>query len=117
MHRRHASRPAQMSELRRVNVHMSNCRPWMPGGRPGNPGPQGWARSSEGESAESPAPSCRKAGQLSTQPFELPDFYVPYPARLSPHLEEARVHTREWAREMGMLEGSGVWTSEDLEAH
>ncbi|WP_418955385.1 terpene synthase family protein [Streptomyces tritici] len=51
------------------------------------------------------------------QPFVLPDFYVPYPARLNPHLEEARTHTREWARAMGMLEGSGVWEESDLEAH
>ena len=42
-----------------------------------------------------------------TQPFELPHFYMPYPARLNPHLEEARAHSTEWAREMGMLEGSG----------
>ncbi|MFD5082606.1 germacradienol/geosmin synthase [Kitasatospora sp. NPDC058406] len=52
-----------------------------------------------------------------TQPFELPSFYVPHPARLSPHLEQARVHSREWAREMGMLEGSGIWTQVDLDAH
>ncbi|WP_254878866.1 terpene synthase family protein [Streptomyces sp. NA04227] len=52
-----------------------------------------------------------------TQPFVLPDFYMPYPARLSPHLEEARTHSAEWAREMGMLEGSGVWDTSDLEAH
>ena len=26
------------------------------------------------------------------QPFQLPDFYMPYPARLNPHLEAARVH-------------------------
>lgn len=51
------------------------------------------------------------------QPFSLPDFYVPYPARLSPHLEEARRHTREWARGMGMLEGSGIWEEKDLDAH
>ncbi|WP_103515111.1 Geosmin synthase [Streptomyces sp. SM10] len=51
------------------------------------------------------------------QPFSLPDFYVPYPARLNPHLEAARSHTREWARGMGMLEGSGVWEAEDLESH
>ncbi|MFF9839704.1 germacradienol/geosmin synthase [Streptomyces sp. NPDC013740] len=51
------------------------------------------------------------------QPFVLPDFYVPYPARLNPHLEAARVHTRGWAREMGMLEGSGVWEEADLESH
>ncbi|WP_129841369.1 terpene synthase family protein [Streptomyces sp. RFCAC02] len=52
-----------------------------------------------------------------TQPFHLPAFYTPYPARLNPHLDEARAHTREWARSMGMLEGSGVWDERDLEAH
>ncbi|MFJ5261920.1 germacradienol/geosmin synthase Cyc2 [Streptomyces sp. NPDC088387] len=52
-----------------------------------------------------------------TQPFELPHFYMPYPARLNPHLEEARTHSTAWAREMGMLEGSGVWEQADLEAH
>ncbi|WP_369226295.1 germacradienol/geosmin synthase Cyc2 [Streptomyces sp. R39] len=52
-----------------------------------------------------------------TQPFELPHFYMPYPARLNPHLEEARAHSTEWARAMGMLEGSGIWTRADLEAH
>ncbi|MFF5933920.1 germacradienol/geosmin synthase [Streptomyces sp. NPDC012508] len=51
------------------------------------------------------------------QPFVLPDFYVPYPARLNPHVETARTHTREWAREMGMLEGSGVWEEHDLDSH
>ncbi|WP_338895466.1 germacradienol/geosmin synthase Cyc2 [Streptomyces sp. TG1A-60] len=52
-----------------------------------------------------------------TQPFELPHFYMPYPARLNPHLEEARTHSTAWARETGMLEGSGVWGQEDLDAH
>ncbi|MEV5946148.1 germacradienol/geosmin synthase [Streptomyces sp. NPDC051993] len=52
-----------------------------------------------------------------TQPFVLPDFYMPYPARLNPHLEAARAHTREWAAGMGMLEGSGIWELKDLEAH
>ncbi|MEV0975617.1 germacradienol/geosmin synthase Cyc2 [Streptomyces sp. NPDC049915] len=52
-----------------------------------------------------------------TQPFELPHFYMPYPARLNPHLEEARAHSTRWAREMGMLEGSGIWEQADLEAH
>ncbi|KPC81083.1 MULTISPECIES: terpene synthase family protein [Streptomyces] len=51
------------------------------------------------------------------QPFTLPDFYVPYPARLNAHLDAARSHTREWARGMGMLEGSGVWEEKDLESH
>ncbi|MFJ7068177.1 germacradienol/geosmin synthase [Streptomyces sp. NPDC101115] len=51
------------------------------------------------------------------QPFVLPDFYVPYPARLNPGLEAARAHTCAWAREMGMLEGSGVWEEADLRSH
>ncbi|MFI1016751.1 germacradienol/geosmin synthase [Streptomyces sp. NPDC020965] len=51
------------------------------------------------------------------QPFVLPDFYVPYPARLNSHVDEARAHTREWARGMGMLEGSGIWQERDLDAH
>ncbi|MFA7764308.1 terpene synthase family protein [Streptomyces sp. NRRL S-448] len=52
-----------------------------------------------------------------TQPFQLPDFYVPYPARLNPHLEDARTHTKRWARDFGMLEGSGVWEESDLDSH
>ncbi|WP_405450550.1 germacradienol/geosmin synthase [Streptomyces erythrochromogenes] len=52
-----------------------------------------------------------------TQPFQLPDFYVPYPARLNPHLEEARTHTKQWARDFAMLEGSGVWEESDLDSH
>jgi germacradienol/geosmin synthase len=54
---------------------------------------------------------------VQQQPFELPEFYMPYPARLNPHLEEARVHSKEWARELGMLEGSGVWVEKDLDSH
>jgi germacradienol/geosmin synthase len=51
------------------------------------------------------------------QPFELPRFYVPYPARLNPHLERARAHTKAWARDMDMLEGSGIWVESDLDSH
>src|SRR5947209_19897578 len=49
------------------------------------------------------------------QPYELPDFYMPYPARLNLHLDMARMHTKAWAREMGMLDappeehGAEVW--------
>ena len=55
--------------------------------------------------------------QAAQQPFQLPEFYLSYPARLNPHLEEARAHSKEWARGMGMLEGSGVWEERDLDAH
>ncbi|MEV5911479.1 germacradienol/geosmin synthase Cyc2 [Streptomyces chartreusis] len=54
---------------------------------------------------------------MTHQPFELPHFYMPYPARLNPHVDEARAHSTEWAREMGMLEGSGIWEQADLDAH
>ncbi|WP_113701505.1 terpene synthase family protein [Nonomuraea lactucae] len=54
---------------------------------------------------------------MTDQPFELPDFYLPYPARLNPHVEEARRHSRQWARTMGMLEGSGIWDEHDLDSH
>jgi germacradienol/geosmin synthase len=49
------------------------------------------------------------------RPYELPDFYMPYPARLNPHLDTAREHTKAWAREMGMLDapadapGANIW--------
>jgi germacradienol/geosmin synthase len=52
-----------------------------------------------------------------SQPFELPDFYVPYPARRSPYVEHARTQSTRWARDLGMLEGSDVWTEKDLLAH
>ncbi|MEU6456871.1 germacradienol/geosmin synthase Cyc2 [Streptomyces sp. NPDC047065] len=54
---------------------------------------------------------------MTQQPFELPHFYLPHPARLNPHLDEARAHSTAWAREMGMLEGSEVWAQSDLDAH
>jgi len=53
--------------------------------------------------------------------FVLPDFYLPYPARLNPHLEQARSHSLAWAREMGMLNapkrgGGLVWDEAALVA-
>ncbi|PRY61886.1 terpene synthase family protein [Glycomyces artemisiae] len=55
-------------------------------------------------------------------PFVLPTFYLPYPARLNPHVEGARAHARTWAKEMGMLdapaEGGGViWDEAELDRH
>ncbi|WP_434347618.1 family 2 encapsulin nanocompartment cargo protein terpene cyclase [Myxococcus virescens] len=37
------------------------------------------------------------------QPFQLPEFYVPWPARLNPNLESARAHTKAWSYQMGFL--------------
>jgi germacradienol/geosmin synthase len=45
------------------------------------------------------------------QPFKLPDFYMPWPARLNPNLEAARVHSKAWAYDMGILgsDEDAVW--------
>ena len=48
------------------------------------------------------------------QAFRLPEFYMPYPARQNPHIEQAAAHSPAWAREMGMLDaprngGGVVW--------
>jgi germacradienol/geosmin synthase len=57
------------------------------------------------------------------QPFQLPDFYMPWPARLNPNLEAARVHSKAWAYEMGILgsaeevEGSPIWDERTFDAH
>jgi germacradienol/geosmin synthase len=56
------------------------------------------------------------------QPFELPEFYMVHPARLNPNLEEARVHTRKWARDFDMLDtpafegGEIIWSEAKLDA-
>jgi germacradienol/geosmin synthase len=54
------------------------------------------------------------------QPFELPEFYSPYPARLNPHVERARAHSSGWAAGMGFLQpadGHRVWDEADLARH
>ncbi|MBV9143862.1 MAG: germacradienol/geosmin synthase [Pseudonocardiales bacterium] len=49
------------------------------------------------------------------RPYELPDFYLPHPARLNPHLDTAREHIKAWARDMGILDappeepGATIW--------
>nr|MCM0590555.1 germacradienol/geosmin synthase [Gloeotrichia echinulata DEX184] len=44
-------------------------------------------------------------------PFELPDFYMPWPARVNPNLEGARLHSKEWAYKVGILgsDDDAVW--------
>jgi germacradienol/geosmin synthase len=58
-----------------------------------------------------------------SQPFQLPDFYLGWPARLNPNLETARAHTKAWSREVGILDTPHedrtpeIWTEADLDAH
>ncbi len=55
------------------------------------------------------------------QPFQLPEFYMPYPARLNPNLERARTHSTAWAHEMDFIDvpqhGTVIWTDHDLDSH
>jgi germacradienol/geosmin synthase len=55
------------------------------------------------------------------QPFELPEFYMPYPARLNPNLERAREHSKAWAYEMDMIDvpqhGTKIWDEQDFDSH
>ncbi|MEU0468653.1 germacradienol/geosmin synthase [Amycolatopsis sp. NPDC006131] len=50
----------------------------------------------------------------------LPEIYMPYAFRMSPHLEEAREQNAQWCREMGFydsvpgVEAGGVWDEERL---
>ncbi|WP_174550933.1 terpene synthase family protein [Actinomadura macra] len=55
------------------------------------------------------------------QPFELPGFYMPHPARLNPHVDRAREHSRAWSHDVGILgpddTGPEVWDENDYDAH
>ncbi|AFY33408.1 family 2 encapsulin nanocompartment cargo protein terpene cyclase [Calothrix sp. PCC 7507] len=57
------------------------------------------------------------------QPFELPEFYTPWPARLNPNLEAARSHSKAWAYEMGILgseeeaQDEPIWDERTFDAH
>ena len=57
------------------------------------------------------------------QPFELPEFYTPHPARLNPHVDGARRHAKVWAREMGIIgepgqpQSDAIWDEQDLDSH
>jgi len=46
---------------------------------------------------------------------------MPYPARLNPHLEQARAHSKIWAYAMDMIDvpqhGTVIWTEHDLDSH
>jgi germacradienol/geosmin synthase len=48
----------------------------------------------------------------------LPDFYMPYAARVNSNLERSRRYCIDWAGQMGMLDlppsGAGIWDEENL---
>lgn len=54
--------------------------------------------------------------------FKMPEFYMPYPARLNPNLENSRVHVKSWAHDVGIIDGpagapgAGVWNENKLDS-
>nr|WP_184784647.1 germacradienol/geosmin synthase [Amycolatopsis jiangsuensis] len=46
---------------------------------------------------------------------------MPYPARLNPHLEGARAHSKQWASTMDMIDvpqhGTVIWDEHDFDSH
>ena len=57
------------------------------------------------------------------QSFELPDFYVPWPARRNPNVDIARVHSKAWAQQVGILgapqseDSPNIWSEHDFDRH
>ncbi len=71
-------------------------------------------------SAPDPVALAEPGQAPASRPFELPEFYLPHPARLNPHLARARAHSTAWARQMGFFEpqdGHRVWDEDDLRRH
>ncbi|SDW55290.1 germacradienol/geosmin synthase [Amycolatopsis xylanica] len=44
----------------------------------------------------------------------VPELYMPFQFRVSPHLDTARDHTVEWAREMGFFEAGSPWDEQRM---
>lgn len=70
-----------------------------------------------------PRPAPTRAGGIPDRsrnthgyPFVLPDLRVPWPARVNPHVDSARRHAKDWAREMGMLSGRGTWDEDTFDS-
>lgn len=49
-------------------------------------------------------------------PFVLPNLRVPWPARTNPHVDSARKHAKDWARDMGMLSSPGTWSEDTFDS-
>jgi germacradienol/geosmin synthase len=62
------------------------------------------------------------AAATAGYPFVLPPFRLPWPARLNPHLEQARKETKDWARAVGLLApvtappGPPIWTESGFDS-
>ncbi|MEV0536716.1 hypothetical protein [Kitasatospora sp. NPDC050463] len=67
-------------------------------------------------------PELPTAAPTPGYPFALPPFRLPWPARLNPHLEQARQETKDWARTVGLLDpvisppGPPIWTESSFDS-
>ncbi|MFC7648922.1 hypothetical protein ACFQX6_57185 [Streptosporangium lutulentum] len=56
-------------------------------------------------------------------PVPLPEFHMPFPARMNPRVDTARRNTAKWVREMGMFEplpgfpGLVIWNEHKLDSY
>jgi germacradienol/geosmin synthase len=124
-----AEHGASISEHGAVAAYVKGLQDWQSGGQ------QWHARSSRymnggpasgptglGTSAATLASGVRhRARQHSHRPYQpvghlpLPDLYMPFPVRTSPHLDDARRSSVGWARRMGFfdsvpgVEAGGIW--------
>ncbi len=48
-------------------------------------------------------PTTRPLGPAAFGAFKVPEFLMPYPERVNPHLHATAEHTRVWARRMGLF--------------
>ncbi|MEU6129488.1 hypothetical protein ABZ805_09980 [Saccharopolyspora sp. NPDC047091] len=58
----------------------------------------------------------RPASRRTSNQVRLPEFFMPFDTRRNPGLDAARRHTREWAREHGLLHGVKPWTAAAFDA-
>ena len=70
----------------------------------------GWQRvSSARSSCSRPGPAAPAQSAQAAHLIEPPEFFMPFRARLNPHLDIARRHGKDWARQMGVVGSAGVW--------
>jgi len=125
----HGLDPAQRADVR---AYVGGLQDWMAGDRewhmssgryghgeavraaPATTGPTGLGTAAARIAQLRPAPS--ELWQRAAGAHEAPQLYMPYDARVSPHLDGARERGRAWASEFGMLDGD-VWDEARFDAN
>lgn len=104
----------------RSNRYMNESAATRPAGALG--GPTGLGTAAARPAFATVTPGMRRRSQQHAQPvlhpvghLELPELYMPFPIRTSPHIDAARRYAVDWARRMGMfgsvpgVEAGGMW--------